>query len=447
MKKIILVLLITLTTLMANFVMKNDGTLTPTTDTQVTATTEPAATTKQARYTVIPGLYSFGTDTRAAYGGTVAPKILHVNTLVAGISNTDSTHGSFKWAVSQIFPRIVVFDISGVIDSNTPIQINNPYITIAGQTAPSNIVLNGYGLQVSSHDVLVQHLAVRNKAEATGKDGIGITSGSGDVYNVIIDHCSATWALDEQISVAETGNPVHDITIANSIMGEGIDPHAYGSLNYARNVAHIGNLYIHNYLRSPQFANTASGVIYNNLIYNWGHSACLIATLGHKTISYSGNYGIPGVDTTQVHELVRINSGVDDSDPGTSVTLYMGDNIKGADTYISGFDVQNASGIVYTKLSSPIDANGYVIQPASVTKDSVLANVGPRPSNRDAVDTRLINDVINGTGKMISAVPTIPSYRKISDAFVPVANPHDMYNSNYTNLEHQLHQLSVAVEK
>ena len=111
------------------------------------------------RYTVIPDLYSFGTDTRAAYGGHEEPKILHVDTLAVGVSNTDDTHGSFEWCVNQDFPRVIVFDICGVIEgrdgnSGAPVYVRSPYCTIAGQTAPGHIVLNG-SLGIITHDVVV----------------------------------------------------------------------------------------------------------------------------------------------------------------------------------------------------------------------------------------------------------------------------------------------------
>ena len=76
----------------------------------------------------------------------------------------------------------------------------------------------------------------------------------------------------------------------------------------------------------------------------------------------------------------------------------------------------------------------------------VLTNAGARPADRDAVDTRIVNEVNSGTGSIPTEIPTLPAYPITNRAFVPVANPHKMYSEHYTNLEHQLHQLVVAVE-
>lgn len=448
MKKIILALLITFTALLADFVMKEDGTLTLKGETVVNETVP---------YTVVPGLYGFGTDTRAAYGGSVDPVILHVNTLAAGISNTDSTHGTFRWALAQTFPRVVVFDVAGIIDeagtTSDYVPINNPYITIAGQTAPGNIILNGAGIRNWTHDVLIQHFTIRNKADAAQLDCFLSTSEKNDVYNVVLDHISASWAADEQIDFwrdRNSGHQLYDITIANSIIGESIEPHSRGGMSLADNVSWLGNLFTTSYMRSPMLKLPGSQAIYNNIIYNWRHSVFLAdgEYSGTGAVSFVGNHAIKGAYTTTTanqNRLINLNSNMDGDN---TLNLYMADNIKINEGYVAEDDIYDqSSGLTLNRLSTPIDANGYVIQPASATRANVLANAGARPNDRDTVDTRLINSVNNGTGVPPASVPTVPSEPTITRAFIPVSNPHAMYNANYTNLEHQLHQLATAVEK
>lgn len=395
-----------------------------------------------SEYTIIPGLYGFGTDTRAAYGGNVAPVILHVDTLAAGVSTTDSTHGSFEWAVTRNFPRIVVFDVSGVIKGKAgDIRINSPYLSIMGQTAPGNVVLNGQ-LAIRAHNVLVQHLAIRGNG-VPGLDTVVVNSNAMEVYNVVIDHCSATWGLDEQFSIAETTHPLHDVTVSNCIIGESIINHAYGSLNYGSDIFHHGNLYIHNYMRNPQLGYTANLVVTNTLAYNYDHSVVNIGSYAgsRQDLTYIGNEAIagPSSGTAANQRALAYCKGV----PAKSyTTIYMEDNINRGEPV--DYAVY-AAGNGYTVGNKTLPTN-HTPLPASESKDYVLQNVGPRPAYRDEVDTRLIDDVVNGTGVIKSSVPALPPIASLSEAFVPVANPHDMYNEHYTNLEHQLHQLAAAVE-
>ena len=92
-----------------------------------------------------------------------------------------------------------------------------------------------------------------------------------------------------------------------------------------------------------------------------------------------------------------------------------------------------------------INASSY---DSSFTYNSVLSNAGARPAARDAVDARIINEIKTRTGGgKITAPPAMPKYTEIHQAFVPVGNPHEMYDNYYTNLEHQLHQLAAALEQ
>ena len=113
--------------------------------------------------------------------------------------------GSFKWAVEQPGKRIVVFEVAGAIDLGLKvITIRQPDLTIAGQTAPSpGITLIRGGIDIATHDVVVRHIRVRpgdgGRARLSGNDYDAIST-LGGAYDVIVDHCSLTWATDENLS-------------------------------------------------------------------------------------------------------------------------------------------------------------------------------------------------------------------------------------------------------
>lgn len=405
-------------------------------------------------YTVVPNVYGYGTDTRAAYGGTVDPLILHVDTLVAGISNTDATHGSFEWAVSQSVPRVVVFDVSGAIQmTGTRIDIANPYMSIYGQTAPDKVCIEGC-LTTYTSDILYQHIAVRNTDATTDLKVMSFTSYLGPNANIVVDHCSLSWGTGETFNVwdSQTSNTgITDITFSNCIGAEGIYNHATSLINGGRRISSLGNLFAHNNNRHPFVKEGSHTACFNNLVYNYGYKIAQIS--GDYTynspclLDFRGNYVKFGPDTdasAQGYELVSISA--DYFDP-QELQLYMSDNVKGSTTYPT-FDVLNLSGLTgyeetSTPLTLPVGCSPYS---SASTYNTVLAKAGARPADRDTTDARIIGEVQAGTGAGISVVPTLPAYTATTTVFVPVANPHVMYDTNYTNLEHQMHLLAIAVE-
>src|SRR5256885_10648549 len=147
--------------------------------------TSPAVSKPKA-VPAFPGAEGFGANTPGGRGG----KVMLVTNL------NDSGPGSLRAACDAEGPRLIVFRVAGIIDLKREIKINNPYLTLAGQTAPGDgICLRNYELETRTHDVIIRYLRSR-PGIASGKeeDAIGVGSGS---YNVILDHCSATWAVDE----------------------------------------------------------------------------------------------------------------------------------------------------------------------------------------------------------------------------------------------------------
>lgn len=203
---------------------------------------------------VFPGAEGFGTETPAGRGG----KILKVTNL------KDSGRGSLRTAINTKGAKIIVFEVSGIIELKSNLIIRHPYCTIAGQTAPPpGITITNYGIKISAHDILIQHLRIRPGDRGKVRDGrwdnldaLQLNSGAG---NVVIDHVSASWAADENVSTWTNG--MNNATFSNCIISEGLhnsihseQPHSKGLLigPNSGNIAIIGNLMAHNFDRVPQ---------------------------------------------------------------------------------------------------------------------------------------------------------------------------------------------------
>lgn len=177
------------------------------------------------RLPVFPGAEGYGVDTPAGRGG----RIIHVTNL------SDDGPGSFRAAVETPGRRIIVFDLSGTIELQSDIRVTEPYVTIAGQTAPSpGIQLRNQTVRVETHDVLMQHLAIRpGDSFVSGHAGsIHALLVSSASYNCVFDHLSFYWGIDECIGVYG-----HNLTFSNNIVAEGLDeaghpdgPHSGGML-------------------------------------------------------------------------------------------------------------------------------------------------------------------------------------------------------------------------
>jgi len=237
---------------------------------------------------VLKGVTGFGLDSKGGSGG----EIIRVTNL-----NREG-EGSFAAALEHDGPRIIVFEVAGVINlERKSLRITNPFVTVAGQTAPyPGITLIRGGISIQAHDVIIQHIKVRpGEADQPKKsgwevDGIGCSKGA---WNVIIDHCSVTWSTDENISPSGPRfdgsgpeewreNTSHRIVISNCIIAEGLSnsthskgEHSKGTLVHdnASDILITGNLYASNMQRNPLFKGGARGVVVNNYIYNPGNAA------------------------------------------------------------------------------------------------------------------------------------------------------------------------------
>jgi hypothetical protein len=212
-----------------------------------------------------PGAEGYG---RKATGARENGEIYHVTNL------NDAGKGSFRDAVSKSY-RIIVFDVAGVIRLGSDPIVLKSYQTILGQTAPGDgIVLYGGRVSASgANNTIVRYLRIRmGAAYSKQADACGIANGA----NIIFDHCSITWGKDENFSVNSDGKGVrpNNITIQNSIIGQGLQNHSCGGLlqtGETEGVTVYRNLYIDNKTRNPKVKGLNQFV--NNVLYNWGNGA------------------------------------------------------------------------------------------------------------------------------------------------------------------------------
>jgi hypothetical protein len=370
---------------------------------------------------VFPGAEGYGTDTPAGRGGTVY-KVTNLN---------DAGTGSLRACVEASGPRVCVFEVSGTITLNDFLRVYNPYITIAGQTAPSpGITLRGATLNIRTHDVLVQHLRVRVGDDPSGaigseRDGISISNPNTPPYNVVIDHCSVSWAIDEVVSA---WYPSHNITIQWSIVSEGLydslhhkGGHSMGILfgpgyteGSIRGSVHH-SLMAHNMDRNPLIAHDTETEIINNVAYDWmWYAAIKLDNCGdypedQPTLSnVIGNYHITGPSRrSSRNKSIRIGECWNDS------KVYIQGNVgpgRPADEGDEWAIVDNLAGIGVKASEPALQPSGITNHSATEAYDLVLANAGARPADRDSVDIRIVNEVESGTGSVVDCVGPDPIY-------------------------------------
>jgi hypothetical protein len=382
-----------------------------------------------------PGALGWAAATPGGRGG----RILRVTTLAS------EGPGSLREAIEAEGPRIVVFEVGGVIDlGKKTLVLRNPFITIAGQTAPSpGITLIRGGMDIRGHDVIVQHLRIRPGSAGgewmSGWDEDGIATVG--AHNVIIDHNSLTWATDENLSASGprfTGSTPEEwrqgtsrnITFSNNISGESLaysthskGEHSKGSLIHdnVTGLLIVGNLYAHNYERSPLFKGGVHGIIANNLIYNPGPRAIhynlapeewgsVPFEVGKMTVI--GNVLRAGPSTPTDRLAFMMIGGAGD------VEYYGRDNIAvdqvGEPIRMFGRYTTTSARIIEVR-RPPVWWEGLEPIPAVDVQRAVLANVGARPWDRDQRDVLLIAEVAEGRGEIIDHEREVGGYPAVGE--------------------------------
>jgi hypothetical protein len=372
-----------------------------------------SAVEPRTRQLAFPTAEGWGRFARGGRGG----RVIEVTNL------NDSGPGSLRAAVEAEGPRTAVFNVSGMITLESRLIIHNPFLTIAGQTAPGKgICIRKYNLgMLGAHDVIVRYLHVRpGNISGTTLDGMGMASSD----NCIIDHCSISWSLDEAFSSRSAKN----ITLQRTLISEALN--AAGHKKYPPGTQHgyaasiggdIGSFH-HNLLAHCEGRNwsLAGGLdkkgfyigrldIRNNVVYNWKHRA---TDGGAHEVNFVNNYYQPGPATQWFYALNAQYGGF----PGSQQYYFEGNVMPGH----FGLTNQAAGRTATTEHGGklPTDYSPWVDRPffesfvkthtAAETYTNVLANVGCNFPVLDEHDQRVIAEVRSGTFKFKGSKTGLP---------------------------------------
>ena len=359
-----------------------------------------------------PGAEGFGAATPGGRGG----RVVLVTTL------EDSGPGSFREAVAAKGPRTVVFRVGGLVTLATPLVVTEPFLTVAGQTAPGDgICFRGHGVEIRTHDVVLRHLRFR-PGDVAGAEVDGLTVGGGS-RRVVVDHCSAGWSVDESLSLA---GDVADVTVQWCVIAEALHrsvhrkgPHGYGSLmRAAGGVTLHHNLWAHNAARNPRLGDDYGRPpwptfdVRNNVVYDYGGIASGM-TGDRLSVNYVGNSVRPGPSSDTTRGVIVLTETADAS-------YYVAGNVVEGRPDVNGdnrrlFDRLEAAGRrLVTLVERPFDAPPVTTTDAATARREVLAGAGATRPRRDAVDARVVREVERRTGRIIDSQGEVggwPAYR------------------------------------
>lgn len=343
------------------------------------------------RAPAFPGAEGFGKYTVGGRGGRV----------IAVTNLNDRGPGSFRDAVMASGPRTVVFRVSGTIPLASEVKIRNPFLTIAGQTAPGDgICLKNYQVSFDTTNLIVRYLRFRpGDEQRREQDGFG---GQGD--HIIIDHCSVSWGVDETFSINKASNLTVQWCLISESLTQSIHKkgaHGYGGLWGGPGGSWHHNLLAHHSSRNPRASgNVESGLMdyRNNVVYNWGFNSAYGGELWPR--NWVNNYYKYGPATSEnVRHRIFLQK-----DPrgkmfcaGNFVWNFpdiSADNWKGGIDFASDGAATEAT----LRVREPFVVAPVTTQPAEAACDLVLAKAGCSLA-RDTVDARIAHEIRTGTAR------------------------------------------------
>ena len=354
-----------------------------------------------------PGAEGAGRFAMGGRGG----RVIRVTSLA------DSGPGSLREAVEATGPRTIVFDIGGVIRLATPLTVRRGAVTIAGQTAPGGgITLRDQPLIIAADDVVVRYIRSRLGDQGTleGSNGDAVTISRGS--RIILDHISASWSIDETLSVGSRYNPpergIYDVTVQWSLIAESLNAsghakgdHGYGSLvrgGHGARITFHHNLWANHRARMPRPGNYSPPTVdpvgprfefRSNVFYNWGggHSGYDADTESVSTYAFIGNAYVPGPDSEGRYAF-------EDSNP--LARAFFSDNAMDGAVPADPWSLVKNDGGPGERLAVRPDWADPVTDGPIRTYDLVLAGVGASLS-RDPVDVRILAGVADRSGRII----------------------------------------------
>lgn len=409
-----------------------------------------------------PGAEGSGATTPGGRGGRVW--------LVTNLH--DSGPGSLREACEAPGKRTVVFRVAGTIALRRPLVIREPFLTLAGQSAPGDgICLRDHPLQIATHDVVVRYLRCRLGDESRQEaDALDVVHGA---RRVVLDHCSATWSVDECLSLS---GDVSEVTVQWCLIGQSLNQsahrkgaHGYGSLARANGpVTFHHNLWLHNNSRNPRLGDNygrggaPSFDVRNNVIYDFG-GTCTGLTQGKFTVNYVANYVRPG-PSSKAKTPITIGG-------PSELVFYLRDNVLEGDAALTADNTRWLEPVLIDGVrqvrwvDTPFPAAPVQTQPAAEAYARVLAEVGANRPVRDAEDARLIANVRQRTGRLINSQAEVGGWPRLRAGEAPIdtdgdglpdawesargLNPRDARDGaadrdgdGYTNLEEYLQELA-----
>lgn len=365
----------------------------------------------QAEIPAFPGAEGGGAYAFGGRGG----KVLVVTRLA------DSGPGTLRQACEEGGARIIVFNVAGIIRLRSPLIVRAPYITIAGQTAPGDgVCVAGESVWIDTHDVVIRHMRFRRGQTNVGRRDDAL--GGNPIGNIMIDHCSASWGLDENISMYrhmyDPGDgstprklPTVNITFQNCISSEALDTynHSFGSTIGGENCSFMRNLWANNTGRNPSIGWNGVFNFVNNVIFNWRHRS---VDGGDYTALYNiiNNYYKPGPvtppDAPVGHRILKPESGRSKLPYQVFGRAYVHGNVVEGydkvtrDNWAGGVQIEDlpdaGEHLDLMRVDKPFPMPAMTILSAREAFRFVLDHAGATLPRRDAVDCRIIDEVRTG---------------------------------------------------
>jgi pectate lyase len=365
------------------------------------------------RVRAFPTAEGYGAFARGGRGGVVR--------FVTNLDNGGP--GSLREAVKGGGPRTVVFRVGGTIELASDLIVGQPYITIAGQTAPGDgVCITGASLHIKTHDVVVRHFCSRpGNARRAGqgldnRDAIQIEH----AQNVILDHVSTSWSVDELITA--WFDETDQVTVQWSVIAEPLwkAGHSKGShsmgLLFGRGTGRVSihhNLFAHIGFRSPEVSSGVTADFANNVVYNWGKRGTTISSgekeyLGPTLVNVVNNIYKPG----ELSELGgRIIVGMGDI-PATDYQVYINGNVDHTGKPANTATGSEPSAVVARPINGGM--HDVAVEGTLGLFEAVLSKAGRTVPRRDVVDRRIVSDARQGASRRPNSVDDVggwPSYR------------------------------------
>jgi pectate lyase len=356
-----------------------------------------------AQLPAFPGAQGFGRMAQGGRGGSV----------IAVTNLNDSGPGSLREALETSGARTIVFRTGGIIALQSELQVTEPYLTIAAQTAPGDgVVLKNFGISVFTHDVVIRGLRIRpaDDDHTLGPDTRDCLTIQEGAHHVIADHCSFSWAVDENVNLWTGANHV---TVQWCIVSEGLyrgihpkGPHSMGLLigngSHTASVHHC--LMAHNNGRNPLYMGGTDLEFINNTVYDHGYASEFQESGAQLRADIIGNRWKPGNAPFDVDEL-PLSIDFDANDNMGSL-LHISGNVWPGGPFLTEAQIAafGANGALFPTSTVMTQASGVEVQLANDAHEAVLQWAGALHPARDEADVRVVAQVADSTGHIIDCV-------------------------------------------